>query len=32
VLFYETIDEVILPGLEKVGLAARSAWERRAAA
>jgi hypothetical protein len=29
VLFYETVDEVIVPELEKRGLAARLAWERR---
>ncbi|MFI5299382.1 MAG: ferritin-like domain-containing protein [Polyangiales bacterium] len=29
VLFYETIHEVIVPSLERAGIAARRAWERR---
>lgn len=31
-LFYETVDDVILPGLEAAGLAAHDAWARRHAA
>jgi hypothetical protein len=30
-LFYSTVKEVILPGLEALGIPARQAWERRAA-
>lgn len=30
-LFYATVEEVIVPGLERHGLAAAEAWERRAA-
>jgi hypothetical protein len=32
VLFYDTIEQVIVPGLEKHGLPARKAWEARAEA
>jgi hypothetical protein len=28
-LFYGTVEEVIIPGLERLGLAARTAWESR---
>jgi hypothetical protein len=28
-LFYATVDEVVVPGLERAGLPARAAWERR---
>ena len=28
-LFYATVDDVIIPGLEKLGLPARAAWEAR---
>jgi hypothetical protein len=31
-LFYDTVEEVIIPGLEAHGLPARAAWERRKAA
>lgn len=30
-LFYATLDEVIIPGLENLGLAARAAWDARSA-
>ena len=30
-LFYATVDEVIVPGLERLGLAARAAWQARRA-
>ena len=32
VLFYETIEEVIIPGLTAMGLSARAAWQSRGAA